>query len=269
MNPILSVAEPLPPRSRTRVKHASPDQVMRSSAPSATVRPATAGAAISLVGIARRFDRTWPLRAVNLEVAPGDGVALMGKNGSGKTTLLRVIATALRPNRGGGRVMGHDLISDADSVRGQVGLLGYQPGLYPDLTARENLAFALRMLGRTADRQVIDRVLDRVAMLPRADDRVRFFSSGMTRRVALARLLLRDHAVLLLDEPHASFDAEGLALVDDICVEARARGAAVVIATHDPVRSRAVANRACEIRDGILVEVDWAHEAIGTGMGSK
>jgi heme exporter protein A len=218
------------------------------------------GASIALSGVARRFGRSWPLRSVSLQVEPGDGVALMGRNGSGKTTLLRVIATALRPTRGGGTVMGHDLIEDADDVRAAVGFLGYHPGLYPDLTAAENLGFALRMLGRSPDRAVIDASLDRVGMLARADDRVRDFSSGMSRRVALARLTLREYRVLLLDEPHASFDAEGLALIDEICIEARSRGAAVVIATHDPVRSRAVANRAVEIRNGILVETGWLAE---------
>jgi heme exporter protein A len=216
--------------------------------------------AVELSGVARRFGRSWPLRSIALSVEPGDGLALMGKNGSGKTTLLRVIATALRPTKGGGRVMGHDLVGDPDQVRRVVGFLGYQPGLYPDLTARENLAFALRMYGLTPDPQAVLAALDRVGMREHADDRVRFFSSGMTRRVALARLLLREYSVLLLDEPHASFDSEGLALIDDICTGARQRGTAVVIATHDPARSRAVANRALEIRDGVLHEIGWLPE---------
>ncbi|HYD51560.1 MAG TPA: ATP-binding cassette domain-containing protein, partial [Gemmatimonadaceae bacterium] len=157
--------------------------------------------------------------------------------------------------RGSGRIFGHDLVADADLVRERVGLLAHAPGLYPDLTAAENLAFAQRMCGESVDRACIDAALERVDMLPHADERVRFFSSGMTRRVALARFLLRRHDLLLLDEPYASFDAEGIALLNTLLLEARARGAAVIIATHDPVRARAACDRMVRIEEGQLVEL--------------
>lgn len=212
---------------------------------------------IDLHGVARRFGRHWPLRHVSLQVAPGEGVALMGRNGAGKTTLLRVISTALRATKGTGTVCGHDLRHDPDLVRGEIAVLSYAPGLYPDLTAWENLAFSLRMYGLAPDDAVIRAALERVGLHKSADERVRFFSSGMTRRVALARLFLRDFALLLLDEPYASFDADGIALLNDFCLEARERGAAVVVATHDPARSRAIADRCVFIRDGLLDEIPW------------
>ena len=217
----------------------------------------TARTVIDLQGIARRFGRHWPLRNVSLRVTAGEGVALMGRNGAGKTTFLRVIATALRATKGGGTVCGYDLRAEPDLVRGGIAMLGYAPGLYPDLTAWENLAFSRRMYGLPADDRVIRAALDRVGLERSADERVRFFSSGMTRRVALARLFLRDFSLLLLDEPYASFDAEGIALLNDFCLEARERGAAVVVATHDPARSRAIADRCVFIRDGLLEEIPW------------
>lgn len=218
---------------------------------------------VALEGVARRFGAVWPLRGVQLSVLPGEGVALMGRNGSGKTTLLRILATALRPTRGTGRVLGHDLEGDAEMVRALTGVLGHAPGLYLDLTPRENLAFAQRMYGGDIAPRAIDAALDRVGLRDFADERVRHFSSGMTRRVALARLILREHALLLLDEPYASFDADGIALLDEIANDARARGAAVIVATHDPVRARGMTDRAVVIEHGMLRDAAWGAAAPG------
>jgi heme exporter protein A len=211
---------------------------------------------IELDAVARRFGRQWPLRAISMRVERGEGVALLGRNGSGKTTLLRVIATTLRPTRGTGRIFGHDLVTDADLVRERIGVLSHVSGLYPDLTAVENLEFAQRMRGESVDRRAIDVVLDRVGMTPHASERVRIFSAGMTRRVALARMLLHRHELLLLDEPYASFDADGIVMLNEVLLEARERGATVVIATHDPERARVVCGRMLEIEAGQLVDVD-------------
>lgn len=187
----------------------------------------------------------------------------MGRNGSGKTTLLRILSTALRPTRGSGRVLGHDLVSESDAVRARTGVLGHAPGLYLDLSPRENLQFAQRMHGAPVDMSAVDRALERVALAGYADERVRHFSSGMMRRVALARLLLREYPVILLDEPYASFDADGIALLDEIANAARARGAAVIVATHDPGRARAMADRVVMMEQGQLREVSWAEASRG------
>lgn len=216
----------------------------------------TGSPAVELERIARRFGRQWPLRGASLRVERGEGVALLGRNGSGKTTLLRILATTLRPTRGEGRVCGHHLVEEAGRVREHIGVLAHSPGLYPDLTARENLVFAQRMCGVHEDHRAIGDALERVGLAAHADERVRIYSSGMTRRVALARLLLRPHDLLLLDEPYASFDAEGIELLNAILLEARERGAAVVIATHDPDRAGAVADRMVRLEEGCVVEAD-------------
>lgn len=178
----------------------------------------------------------------------------MGRNGSGKTTLLRVVATLLRPTRGTGRVLGWDLTRDGAQVREFVGLLGHHAGLYEDLTAFENLRFSVRMAGLPADHRILEQALERVGLRHERDERVRGFSAGMRRRLALARLLLRRPALLLLDEPYAAFDASGVELVNDFAREVAAAGGAVIVVTHDLVRARTAVERVLRIEDGRIYQ---------------
>src|SRR5688572_7346715 len=147
--------------------------------------------AVDLQNIARRFARRWVLKGASLQVGPGEIVAMLGRNGSGKTTLLRVISTALRPTRGTGFIYGNQLVQDANEVRECVGTLGHYAGLYDDLTAGENLKFAMRMSGLKASGEQIRDALAQVSLDHEINERVRGFSAGMRRRLALARLILR------------------------------------------------------------------------------
>lgn len=215
------------------------------------------GAAVSaadLQGIARRFGRRWVLRGVSLRVEPGEAVALMGRNGSGKTTLLRIVSTALSPTRGTGRVFGHDLQRAGERVRGLVGVLGHAAGLYEDLTGAENLQFALRMCGMKPDRSAIEGALAEVGLVEAGDERVRTFSAGMRRRLALARLVLRPPRLLLLDEPYAAFDVDGIRKVNDFVRRVTAAGGAAIVSTHDLERALPVADRVVHIVDGQLYD---------------
>jgi heme exporter protein A len=190
-------------------------------------------AAVELANVAHRLGHRWALRGITLRVEPGEVLAVIGPNGSGKTTLLRVIATSIVPLRGTGRVFGHDLVGDADAVREIAGMLGHATGLYDDLTASENLAFALRMHGLAHSATAVEGVLDVVGLRRHTSERVRNLSSGMRRRVALARLLLRRPRLLLLDEPYNTFDATGVALVDDLIRDTAMAGGAALVVTHD------------------------------------
>ncbi len=224
--------------------------------------------ALDLRGLGRRFGLRWVLRSVTLEVSPGEVVALMGRNGSGKTTLLRIVATALKPSSGTASVFGRDLVREADAVREQIGMLGHAPGLYEELTASENLEFAVRMWGLGVDGVAVSRALDWAGLGRNADDRVRGFSAGMRRRLALARLFLRRPRLLLLDEPYASFDAEGIDLLNGFVRELAEGGSAVLLATHDLGRAQAVIDRVVELRDGRLAAEDVAHGGTMTAGGS-
>ena len=209
---------------------------------------------MALHGLARRFGRRWVLRGIDLRVEPGEIVALTGRNGSGKTTLLRVCATALRPTRGGGTVFGHDLVDAADEVRDVIGLLGHRAGLYDELTAAENLVFACRMAGVPAADAAIVAALEQVGLADERRERVRGFSAGMRRRLALARLILRPPRLLLLDEPYASFDADGILLVNRFAGRVAADGGAVLLATHDLLRARELIHRDVHLSDGVATE---------------
>lgn len=211
-----------------------------------TARDGGTHAAAAVSGIARRFGHRWALRGASLCVEPGSVAALVGHNGSGKTTLLRIIATTLRPTRGTGSVFGHDLVQGAPRIRELVAVLGHAPGLYGDLTARENLEFSLRMAGRSAAGREVEQALELV----------RTFSAGMQRRLALARVLLRRPRLILLDEPYAAFDADGIARVNAVLAEHKAAGGAAIVATHDPVRAAPVVDRFWAIERGRISPID-------------
>ena len=210
--------------------------------------------AVDLQNIARRFARRWVLRGASLQVQPGEIIAMLGRNGSGKTTLLRVIATTLRPTRGTGTVYGKQLVKEADEVRECVGMLGHHAGIYDDLTASENLRFATRMAGMHVSREVIADALEQVGLADEEKRRVRGFSAGMRRRLALARLILRPPRLLLLDEPYAAFDQHGIDFVNAFVQKTAAEGGAAIIVTHDPARVAEVTQRMVTIVDGRIEE---------------
>ena len=213
-------------------------------------------AALELKGVARRFGLRWALRGVSVRVAPGEVVSVLGPNGSGKTTLLRVASTALRPTHGEGTVYGHDLVREAGAVRELIGYFGFAPAVYDDLTAAENLRFAVRMTGRKPERRELDDALDRVGLAAEANERARNFSSGMRRRLALARLILIRPKLLLLDEPYASFDEGGIRLLNDYLAEVKRAGCGVLLATHDLERVSPIADRSMTIEAGRVVAWD-------------
>jgi heme exporter protein A len=161
-------------------------------------------------------------------------VLLRGPNGSGKSTLLRLVATALSPTYGGGRVLGFDLVRERELIRRRVEFLGHRTRLYEDLTAAENLRFACAL--HAIPPAGVPEALERVGLADVATERVRGFSQGMRQRVALARALLRDVDLLLLDEPYAGLDADAGRIVDGAVRGTRERGRTVVLATHDPTR---------------------------------
>jgi heme ABC exporter ATP-binding subunit CcmA len=209
---------------------------------------AHADTAIAVAGIARRFGSAWVLRGIELTVAPREVVGLLGVNGSGKSTLLRIIATLLRPHVGAAQVCGYDVVRNADEVRSLIGYLAHSPGLYDDLTARENLEFAARMLDRSA--ADIDPALARVGLLSVAHRAVRGMSAGMQRRLAFARLMLVRPRVLLLDEPYSNLDTDGIALVNELLGEWVDAGAAALVVLHELAPALGVLDRTVTLLDG-------------------
>jgi len=190
----------------------------------------TADPAVELRGAGRRYGERPALRNVSLELIAGQTLVVFGPNGAGKTTLLRMLATLLRPHAGQVRVLGHELPDDGYAVRGRIGFLGHEPLLYRELTGRENLRFHAR-LHRAAPARV-EQLLEAVGMRARADDPVAELSRGMIQRLAVARAVLHEPELLLLDEPLANLDPAAVAQVDPLI--GRASGRTRVLTSHDP-----------------------------------
>jgi heme exporter protein A len=155
-----------------------------------------------------------------------------GRNGSGKSTLLRVLSTAIRADRGTARLAGFDLRTATQKVREHVALLSHSSYLYEALSALENMQVEARFLGRDSDRKALLPLLEEVGLAHRADDSVETFSAGMRKRLSLARTLLQEASVVLLDEPYGQLDPPGFRLVDSLLDRLRRRGATVLMATH-------------------------------------
>lgn len=211
----------------------------------------SASGAIDATDLARRFGASWVLRGITLRVAPGEVVGLLGANGTGKSTLLRIVATLLRPHAGTLHVCGEDAVARPARARAAIGYLAHLPGLYDDLTARENLLFTAAMLDRPRDD--VDAVLDRVGLAAFAAERVRGFSSGMQRRLAIARLALRQPRVVLLDEPYANLDAAGVELMNSFIAEWVEADVAALIVLHEVAPANSVLDRTVTIVDGRVV----------------
>lgn len=214
---------------------------------------------IEVVGLGRRFGSRWVLRGVSLDVRRGEAVGLMGPNGSGKSTILRVVATLLKASAGTARVNGQDISRDSSGVRGEVGYLAHTPGLYDDLTARENLLFAADMLG--LPHSSVDGLLDQVGLTHVANDRVRGFSAGMQRRLALARLILRNPRVLLLDEPYSNLDAAGVELMNATIARVVRAGGAALVALHELAPAKGGLDRILTLAEG---RIETAQAVRGT-----
>ena len=198
---------------------------------------------VAVEGVWKYFGDFPALRDVSAAVSPGACLALLGRNGAGKTTLLRILAGLSAPSRGGVKLLGEEARSDA--ARRRTGYLGHGIGVYEELSAIENLLLFARVYGvadpPSAARPWLERTdLDRVG-----DSPVREFSRGMRQRLAVARAFLHSPDLLLLDEPFTSLDDRAIALLQSLVREALARGATVVMSTHQLREALDLASQVC------------------------
>lgn len=214
-----------------------------------------AGTALRLRGVGKRFGYAWALRDVDLELPRGATMTLRGPNGAGKTTLLKILAGLYRPSAGEGEVLGAALGEDDGPIRRRTVLLPAQDSAYDELTAVENLRFAALMSGSGTGEAEWRELLRRVGLERAADDPVRTYSTGMRKRLELARVLLRPADLLLLDEPYGGLDREGAAFVDRVVEEVRGDGRSVVLATHRGGDAARRADRVAHLRDGRVERV--------------
>jgi heme exporter protein A len=203
-------------------------------------------AALECTGLVRRYGEREALGGVDLVLGEGRTLVVFGPNGAGKTTLLRVLATLLRPHEGTVRVLGSAIPDEDWAVRGRIGFVGHEPLLYRELSARENLRFHARLHGVSESR--VAELLETVALAPRADEPLRTLSRGMVQRAAVARAVLHEPELLLLDEPYANLDPAAIELLAPLI--GAASGRARVICSHDPGGGLAEADLVLGLRGG-------------------
>jgi heme ABC exporter ATP-binding subunit CcmA len=198
---------------------------------------------ITARNVRKVFGQVAVLESVTLDVAPGECVALLGANGAGKSTFLKLAATITRPTSGSLHVLGHDIARFPERARGHIGLVAHGAHLWDDLTALENLKVWRTLADHPSDEASLRQALAVVELEAFAGERARSFSAGMKRRLSLARFVDAPVRVLLLDEPFSGLDQRGKKWLAEFLGEFKARGGAVLMATHNFERSLDIADR--------------------------
>ena len=208
--------------------------------------------AIEVRKVTKAFGHQVALRGVDLRVSEGEFLTLFGPNGAGKTTLIRIVASLARPSSGEVRLRGQDLGRAAVTLRRDLGLISHNPLLYGDLTAEENLRFFARMydLPEAGDR--VRAVLDQVGLLARRRDPVRGFSRGMVQRLTIARAILHDPAIMLLDEPYTGLDLQAADMLRAVLQDLAASNRTVILTTHNLEQGLEMCDRAAILHRGRL-----------------
>jgi heme exporter protein A len=208
---------------------------------------------ITVKKLDKTFGARWALRNVSFQVSQGEIVALVGPNGAGKTTMLRIIATLSRPDDGSIDIGRIPLAQHANAARSAIGFVGHQTFMYDDLTAEENLTFYARLYDIANIPQRVREVAQRVGIEHRLGDVTRTLSRGLQQRLTLARMLLHQPAVLLLDEPYTGLDKVAADLLDQIMIDAKKEGRGILFSTHDLERGLAICDRALIMSAGRLM----------------
>ena len=205
---------------------------------------------LQATGLRRSFGERVVLDGVDLSLAEGETVAVIGPNGVGKTTLLRILAGLLRPSAGSVLLDGRPVRTADPQSRAAIGLLSHRAMLYDDLTLQENLEFVARLHGLRDPRRVAREALEQVELLARAGDSPRTLSRGLIQRAALARALLHAPRLLLLDEPFTGLDSAAAGRLTSLLAARRPAGLGTIIVTHQVNEARDVASRVLALQAG-------------------
>ncbi len=203
--------------------------------------------------LTKSFGARTALAGVDLSIGEGEFVTLVGPNGAGKTTLLRILATLSHPTSGVVRIDGLDANRKGEIVRRLIGFLSHRTLLYDDLTAEQNLRFYARLYNVSEETPRIADLLERVGLGARQHDRVQTFSRGMKQRLSVARAVLHQPSVLLLDEPYTGLDPQAVETLTDLLLELAGEGRAILLTTHRLGRGLAACGRILVLHNGRVV----------------
>ncbi|MDA0988131.1 MAG: ABC transporter ATP-binding protein [Chloroflexi bacterium] len=206
--------------------------------------------AIKVRGLTKVYGPQVVLRNLDLELSWGNFLIVFGPNGSGKTTLIKALSTISRPTEGEVSVAGFDLKRNPAAIRRNIGLVTHQPLLYGDLTALENLRFHGKMFGLTNLEERIEKVADLMGVNSFLGRKASILSHGMQKRLSLARAILHDPPILLLDEPETGLDQEALEMLGQMMGAGERGRRTVVMATHSVERGLALGNRLAILSGG-------------------
>ena len=212
-------------------------------------------AAVRVDRLEKTLGKNKVLRGISLEANSGEIFGLLGPNGAGKTTTLRIICTLLTPDAGTVEVLGFDTRKAAEEVRRRVGVVTADIGVYPRLSARENIAYFAELSG-VLDAEVnrrVDTVIERLDMGSFAKQRAESLSSGQKQKVAIARAIVHDPEILMFDEPTSNLDVLASRDIRDFMVEARGRGKCVIFSTHVLHDAERLCDRVTILHEGRVV----------------
>lgn len=209
--------------------------------------------AIKVEGLTKSFGTRLTLRGIDLEVRQGESVALFGPNGAGKTTLLKVLATIMNPSSGKVMIDGLDLKDSPEEARRRIGIVSHNTFLYGNLTAYENLDFYCRLYDVPGRQERINEVVSLVGMTPRLHHRVATLSRGMQQRLSIARSLLHNPSIMLLDEPETGLDRQANAMLWEIFQREGEQRRTIILTTHNLERGLEMAERVLILDKGQIV----------------
>ena len=222
-------------------------------------------AAVKVDRLEKTLGKNKVLRGISMEAASGEIFGLLGPNGAGKTTTLRIVCTLLAPDAGSVQVLGFDTMSAPEEVRRRVGVVTADIGVYPRLSARENISYFAELSG-VADGELegrVDAVLNRLDMTSFANQRAESLSSGQKQKVAIARAIVHDPAVLMFDEPTSNLDVLASREIRNFMVESRGRGKCVIFSTHVLHDAERLCDRVTILHEGSVVATGPTAEVRG------
>jgi heme exporter protein A len=208
--------------------------------------------AIEIRNLTKRYAYRQVLGGIDLSIKSGEFVVLFGPNGAGKSTLVRILCTLMKPSGGSAKVAGYDITDGANGVRANIGLIAHSNYLYEDLTAIENLRFYLRMHGADAIEHRIAEALKVTGLARAMSSRVRTFSTGMQKRLSIAKIVARPPQVLFLDEPYSGLDEDGIEMLNRFLLTLKTQGGTVFMVTHHREQGLATGDRALYLDGGKL-----------------